>query len=741
LFKRLRGIRDYGVFPDFDASRGELPDFSRRNLLYGWNYSGKTTLSRIFRSFETGTHHPDFRSGKFSLVLEDDTKVSEADVASGVVPIRVFNVDFVRENLKWEEAGSADPILVLGEASIAVERDLERCERRLSRRSNLADAITRRRAAEVTAIEEAGTAEARVVRETIGLTPFNRTPHLQEAVDSLTAPASDHLLGETEYGDELTRLKADQRDQLPELVELSLQPTLTQRITALLGSTAQQRTVERLKESPKLSQWVQQGLALHDSETSCQFCTKPLDDGFIERLTEHFSTEYRALQETARALRKELKEWAEEVTPPQKATLYPELQSRYAKAISEMDEDRIRLESAREAVVQSLDEKLQDVARTVPWPEAGDALDPSALNASIASVNSILAEHNQRSVDFEKVRAASRERLVRHHAASYLRDAQVAERKVAIAKLDDRESRNDHDMDQLRQQINLLRTKLLEEERGAQAVNRHLESFFGSSAVQVHWAGGKYTLRRANGERALNLSEGEKTAVAFSYFLATLQDHRIGEDLPIVYIDDPVSSLDSNHLYNTFSAIKATFADYPQVFLSTHDYGFFRLAARDSFFKEKASGGIRRCSWYLVRRATADSSEVVDLPNSLRRFHSEYHYLFDLCYRLRAEPPEFAHLVATSPNLVRRMLEIFSSFKIPAPGKTLLDRLNDLSEDRQVVQRIYKFANHGSHSDSIDLLVEPPRIEECRAVLDQVFDLIEAVDPKHFSAMRELVEP
>lgn len=53
-------INSFGSFAGLDWKKrirdgGNNPqDFKRLNILYGRNYSGKTTLSRIFRALETG---------------------------------------------------------------------------------------------------------------------------------------------------------------------------------------------------------------------------------------------------------------------------------------------------------------------------------------------------------------------------------------------------------------------------------------------------------------------------------------------------------------------------------------------------------------------------------------------------------------------------------------------------------------------------------------------------------------
>ena len=59
MIKRINKIKNFGVFKDFQWD-SSTPDFNKHNLIYGWNYSGKTTISRIFRCFELQGKHPDY---------------------------------------------------------------------------------------------------------------------------------------------------------------------------------------------------------------------------------------------------------------------------------------------------------------------------------------------------------------------------------------------------------------------------------------------------------------------------------------------------------------------------------------------------------------------------------------------------------------------------------------------------------------------------------------------------------
>jgi wobble nucleotide-excising tRNase len=57
MIRRIEHIKNFGVYRDFYWPRN-LTDFKQFNLIYGWNYSGKTTLSKVFRCFERKNLHP-----------------------------------------------------------------------------------------------------------------------------------------------------------------------------------------------------------------------------------------------------------------------------------------------------------------------------------------------------------------------------------------------------------------------------------------------------------------------------------------------------------------------------------------------------------------------------------------------------------------------------------------------------------------------------------------------------------
>lgn len=169
-----------------------------------------------------------------------------------------------------------------------------------------------------------------------------------------------------------------------------------------------------------------------------------------------------------------------------------------------------------------------------------------------------------------------------------------------------------------------------------------------------------FVLKR-NNEKAKNLSEGEKTAIAFSYFLTNLESIQLSN--AIVFIDDPISSLDSNHIYHVYSLIANVIFEEKtlkckQLFISTHNFEFYSLLKDSKQLEIKAKGTGK----YLIRRDNSNKSSIKELPKQLQNFKSEYQYLFKVLDDFRKESDKESYpLLFVLPNIIRKFLESYTS--------------------------------------------------------------------------------
>ena len=85
-----------------------------------------------------------------------------------------------------------------------------------------------------------------------------------------------------------------------------------------------------------------------------------------------------------------------------------------------------------------------------------------------------------------------------------------------------------------------------------------------------------------------NISEGEKTAIGFVHFVIHLKDQEFNSATGIIVVDDPVSSLDSNSIFQAFAFLKNSVKDAEQVFLMSHNFDFLACFSTGSLTASKS---------------------------------------------------------------------------------------------------------------------------------------------------------
>lgn len=291
---------------------------------------------------------------------------------------------------------------------------------------------------------------------------------------------------------------------------------------------------------------------------------------------------------------------------------------------------------------------------------------------------------------------------------------------------------------------NQLKSQISSSHKAAESISKML-SQMGHGHIKLRYNDEEqaYALKRG-GNMAKRLSEGEKTAIAFAHFMASLEEAKFKLDESIVVIDDPISSLDSTACYFVYGLIKSLESRVNQLFLLTHSYSFFLLLLRD--FRSKKHGH------YEVHRVVPEGSEVgyskiIKMEEERLKYFSEYNYLFSQIYqssiKIKAGENIGFEKLYTLMNCSRKLIEGFLGFKYP---KDKLDDkwknvMEDHSLDTAMQQAIVKVVNFGSHS-GIDSLFSGTGLdsEEMAECVNLVLDFIRDVDPKHYEGM-ENCEP
>jgi len=50
MILKINKLKRFGIYQNY--TWGAIDDFKKKNLIYGWNYSGKTTISKLFQVLE-----------------------------------------------------------------------------------------------------------------------------------------------------------------------------------------------------------------------------------------------------------------------------------------------------------------------------------------------------------------------------------------------------------------------------------------------------------------------------------------------------------------------------------------------------------------------------------------------------------------------------------------------------------------------------------------------------------------
>lgn len=771
---RINRIRNHRVFRDFSWP-AELPDFARFNVIYGWNGAGKTTLSNLFLHLQK---KQPMIEGEIEFRLGQNN-VSGADLGSSVLPsVKVFNREFVSAALFASAGQQFSPIYYLGEENVEAQRQVEELKlQRDEAQKQLASTALKKRGAENT-LDSFSIAQAKIIKEALnstGQNPYNnydKRGFLSKASKLTLTTYAANILDTQKKIKLREKLAGKPKDRIAPLeAEYPNLISLTELTRSVLSRSIVSNTIEKLAANPTLAAWVQQGLELHQTESNsdnCEFCGQPIPANRIRHLESHFNDEFKEFQNAlADAIEKidNAKLQLDLVRPPEPALFYEHLIDDLKREIATISQHRWYVDSYLDALKKALVVKRENPFQVIDLLQyVGYEADPAepkgfwgatfsilvdgvsnfgAIKGRQAAqqINTIIDEHNSLTDNFQKEIEKARAALENGFAAEAYTEFHAKNSAIATAEVERQKA--EALVKECQTKIDQLELKIVQHRRPAEELNAEIRAYLGRDELTfaVHEKG--YSITR-HGKPAGNLSEGEKTAIAFLYFLKSLQDKSFDMSKGVVVIDDPVSSLDANSLYSAFGYMKERTKDAGQLFVLTHNFAFFRQVK--NWFnhlpgQKKKDLADRPARYYMLQTSIHDGNRTATLARldpMLHEHESEYHYLFK---RVRDESLKATQNGAFEecygmPNVARRLLEGFLAFRHPNKPSDLQQQLNQVDFDHAKKSRILRFlhtySHHGYIADpehDLSILSETPK------VLANVLELIEAVDKGHYDGM------
>tara|TARA_B100000700_G_scaffold270393_1_gene312490 strand:- start:15 stop:2249 length:2235 start_codon:yes stop_codon:yes gene_type:complete len=726
---KIKSLRSFGIYENH--INDSCDDFAKFNLIYGWNGSGKSTLSRLFRCIENksldGTNYTESAFEiEYSLNGQFPNLLTQQNLPQNQLNIRTFNNDFVRENIDWN--GSVKSILLVDQQKIEERKQLDKQNEALRQRelaleeekklagyldTEINRFLSRTAKSIKTSLKVIGTEDSKYLN-------YNKTS-LENLIRSSSAEVLDPLSILTDEQIILHTKSASpvEKDRIlfaENTVKHDHFESSFNALTELLRKSAVNEVIEFLRDNPDVQTWVSQGMTVHDAHKSekCHFCGNKMNESRLASLNNHFSNEFKLFKQEITESTKYCCELPE-VTLPRVESFFDEFQAEYKAAVASLDDVATEINSTLEHWRKCIDEKSNNpfnISQKIS-PVSVDLIDQ--YNKVTLAIAACVKRHNDKSSNFQAFTTKHKKALELHYAADEVIDFDYSK------KVEDRKTANDNvqklsdEFSAIKKEVQRLEAELSNESIAVDAFNAELAKFIGRTELTLKFdikQKGYRISRNGSDRHAQNLSEGEKTAIAFVYFATKLGEHDNDIKNTIVVIDDPVSSFDSNHLFHSYSFLKKHCEQAKQLFVMTHNFSYFKLI-RDWMLKKnktRTHPPVIKARTYTIESKSdgVRQSKLVNASGTLTDYNSEYHYLFSKIYSLKDKQElnlDEAYLCA---NLSRKLLESFLCFKFPKKRSNFRQLVDDSVRNYQAikpedVEKAYRFINKYSHNQEIEL--------------------------------------
>ncbi|ENU81769.1 hypothetical protein F975_00384 [Acinetobacter sp. ANC 3789] len=784
--KNIKEIQNFGIFKNFNwdsnlsyqhKNNTEIYNFKDINIFYGRNYSGKTSLSKIIRSLEKQALPEKYENPDFKIELNDESLITQSTLSNFGHPIHVYNSDFLKENLKFlhnENENIESFSVALGDENQPILDRIQELKHELgtneentktgtfldiqNKANELKNATiehgTKKRELDKLLTDKATKNSDSIKNQYSIFGEINYTiTKLNQDIASVQ-DSTFNALTDDQIVENRTIITQKELDNPPEV------STYTLNFTSLIQSTTEilktivggSKKIGELVNNNALNIWVQTGHQLHSDRTTCAFCNNEISENRREELRNHFDLE-------TQNLRNRISKGIEHLTgllngenfkisfdvnhyyQQYHTNLFQlniDLQAALDKQKSSIEQLKILLEQKNGKLFTELE---------VEYPD--DHSDE--IKAVLNKISQIRLDCIQLNSELTTKQKEAKNELRLNHVYQFIQNINYTKLKADIDTAFQAIEPLEHQLEALNTRKSLIESQIKEEEaklksedEACKRINAILQHDFGHQclsleAIETDSINGKSfkfeIQRNQNGNKikAHNLSEGEQSLIAFCYFLAKIQDDLDQNKEPILWIDDPISSLDNNHIFFIFSLIEDKIVSnqkFGQLFISTHNLEFLKYLKR---LNGRKWGDIQ---FFIIKR-NFNSSSIFQMPNYMKNYFSELNFLFQQLYLCANEEnisDQNYNLFYNFPNNARKFLELYSNFHYPDGfSNTDTEKLKSLWGEHLAFTLTDRINNEYSHLSGIfersfTPLEQPEMYKASFAILKKIVEL----NPKQY---------
>ena len=487
--------------------------------------------------------------------------------------------------------------------------------------------------------------------------------------------------------------------------------------------------------------WLKKGISQYlDKTENCPFCKQDLKNDLKDKIKEHIDDVYREKLNKLDEYKRSYLEFEESIKNYNSSQKLPENKNfsrLIEKLISEISSNVISIEnkikepnilidiSETTPIIKKINNVVSDENKTINRFN-------KQLEDKISALNNIYEEF------WNLIRVEKKEGITRYRSVK--------------KKIDKGKAAKSLEKENLVKEISLLEKDIKENNEKTKNVDEAIKwinsqlSHLGMHGFSINKAdvesnndksGIFYRINRTNENKSdevfRTLSEGEKTLISFLYFLRLCsgsddKETSINTKDRVIVIDDPISSLSFNLVFEVACLIKEMFFKdkdkYKQCIILTHHLYFLH----EMFTQIKLGNNyhIYRLSKNKDNNSHIEKMSREDIQNP----YQEYWRTFVDIKNNNASK----HIL---PNVMRNILEHFFSF-INVEHK-LEDVFKENHPDSPRFSAFWRYTNKESHSDAINLIdVKDIDTEKWITYFEKIFD--ETGFLEHYEAMIQKYE-
>lgn len=712
----------------YDSVGCNIEDLKTVNLFYGMNGADKSTIA----NYLAAPDDQDFLHCSF------DSKTPKPEFF-------VYNQRFIDSN--FHSADEHNGIFTLGEKDIIAEAAIKAAESAIERKQSTISSLE----GDIDIIEASIQAEQN--------NSTQRAWDIKKTLDQflqLRELLTGYHADKTKFFNELakhdnsqsTQTPQDINNQLTELkntgdIELSPLSKISYSDAEIISDPIWQMSVRGATDSylskliSKLNaqSWFKQGLTLSEkSEGACPFCQQDLPNNFHTEAESIFDHAY---LDSMNTIAKRRSEFMLKAQSPQAALHnYPEHLTKSSEWIK-----------ACASLQKAIERITSDIQKKETKPE--DSITLTSLIDQIDPINNIIEAENTETTKNNSI--INGKKTILQHAKIQLWAYLAAATKEFRDELNKSTQKLREDANQSKAMIATLKqeirhqteimaenqAKLTNTDTSIQKINQNIKAMgitgfkISKSPTNNH----RYRLSRDKGGSNVfkTLSEGEKTLITFLYFLelikgTTKNQNTIKTKNRCIVIDDPISSLSNNYVYEIATLIQREVIasnQFRQTLILTHNLYFYHELIK------QAKGLKTNYSLYRVAKTPSTKIQQItkdEIKNSYEAYWDSLRLMKDA-----QAPSNYA------PNTMRNILENFFGF---TKGEEKLDEsLNALASEDTSFTSFYRYINRCSHSDAINLTYDYGAISIDTYIekFEQVFKRAGYHD--HYKAMMRIETP